>query len=541
MKLSWYAGLTVGAAFTLVGGPTAQAGGMLLPGSGAVSTSRAGAAVASASDGEALGINPAGIAKAKGTTITVSMAIISYALEFTRAGTYDAIADEALPYEGSAYPTVRNDPDLKLGFGSYQPIPVIAIVSDLGGLVPNLTVAAGLYAPNAYPFRRMCTEQAGGCRPYTFNGDFNEPPPPSRYDVMSQDAEIFVPTIAAAYSITPQLDVGGRFGVGYARFESELAIWGGLGNVNENVKQDALFKIDAKDTTVPAWGLGATFRPTPTLEFGVNYTAQMNILAKGDADSVVGPSVGLNGVPVEIGPVDDDVARCAPGGAVGKLKGCAEIALPMSATVGGRYKFLGADGRERGDVELNVGWENWSAERATDYRVVVDGQLVVDGTPSLSLKDNLVRHGLQDTFSVRVGGSYHLPVAANELILRGGVGYDTKAAKDGWLRVDIDGTARTTATVGVGYRTSRWEINAGGGAILAGTVSNGSGTCNPTTTTPSERGCNGDGNERPIAEREGADPINPVVIPESQLEAPSNHGSYSSHYVMFMLGFSTWF
>ena len=53
----------------------AEAGGLLLPGSGAISTSRAGAAVASADDGEALALNPAGLAKAKGTTITASAAI----------------------------------------------------------------------------------------------------------------------------------------------------------------------------------------------------------------------------------------------------------------------------------------------------------------------------------------------------------------------------------------------------------------------------------------------------------------------------------
>ena len=122
-----------------------HAGGLFLPGSGAVSTSRAGAAVASTEDGEALSINPAGLAKSKGTTITLSMAIISYAMEFTRRGTYDPITEEALPYEGTEYPTVKNDPSPPLGIGSYQPVPVFAVVSDLGGAVPNLTLAIGLY------------------------------------------------------------------------------------------------------------------------------------------------------------------------------------------------------------------------------------------------------------------------------------------------------------------------------------------------------------------------------------------------------------
>ena len=56
----------------------AHAGGLFLPGSGATSTSRAGAAITSADDGEALSVNPAGLAKTKGWTITISTAFIRY-------------------------------------------------------------------------------------------------------------------------------------------------------------------------------------------------------------------------------------------------------------------------------------------------------------------------------------------------------------------------------------------------------------------------------------------------------------------------------
>ncbi len=147
----------------------AHAGGLFLPGSGAISTSRAGAAVASADDGEALSVNPAGLAKTHGTTITISAAVISYAMQFTRRGTYDNLEMEDPPYEGQPFPTVKNDAKPSLGFGSFQPVPVVAIVSDLGGRVKNLHVAAGLYAPNAYPFRDMSNG-------YVFNGDFNAAP-----------------------------------------------------------------------------------------------------------------------------------------------------------------------------------------------------------------------------------------------------------------------------------------------------------------------------------------------------------------------------
>jgi hypothetical protein len=64
MKLS---ALTISAPILAVGlgaGGPAIAGGLFLPGAGAISTSRAGAGTVSADDGEALVLNPAGIAKA---------------------------------------------------------------------------------------------------------------------------------------------------------------------------------------------------------------------------------------------------------------------------------------------------------------------------------------------------------------------------------------------------------------------------------------------------------------------------------------------
>ncbi|MGE0401366.1 MAG: hypothetical protein AB7T06_31980, partial [Kofleriaceae bacterium] len=67
MKMSKLGGIAIASSLitvTLVS--QANAGGLFLPGSGATSTSRAGAAVASADDGEALSINPAGLAKSSG-------------------------------------------------------------------------------------------------------------------------------------------------------------------------------------------------------------------------------------------------------------------------------------------------------------------------------------------------------------------------------------------------------------------------------------------------------------------------------------------
>ncbi len=521
------------ALFSLVASSPALAGGLFLPGAGAVSTSRAGAGTVSSDDGEALALNPANLAKTKGTTITLSAAIISYAMQFSRSGTYDVQQDAASkePFDGTPFPTVKNDVKPKLGFGSFQPVPVFAIVSDLGGKVPGLHVAIGVYAPNAYPFRDMSQN-------YQFNSDFAKPPPGTRYDIIKQDAAVILPSVAAAYSISPKLDVGARFSAGISNIKSTTTIWTTT-NFSEDVTKDGQITIEAKDNFVPVFGLGATFRPTPEIEVAANYTSQANIVATGTASSINGHGLQIGGQEPTIGPsAADPVCQPGGGGNFDHQNACVDLALPMSAQVGGRYKFLDRDGKERGDLELDLDWEHWSADRVSNYKVVVDATayIQVNGMPSpaLDLKPSFIHHGLKDTVGARLGGSYRIPMDANEVILRGGLAYDTRAAKDGWLRADIDGAARTTIAVGAGYKMQRWEFNIGGGVILEGTSTN-PGSCNPSGLI-GELGCDGTGKETPVANRNGLDPTNPAVNDNVQAQSPVNQGKIESHYVMFMVG-----
>jgi hypothetical protein len=47
--------------------------------------------------------------------------------------------------------------------------------------------------------------------------------------------------------------------------------------------------------------------------------------------------------------------------------------------------------------------------------------------------------------------------------------------------------------------------------------------------------------QAPLADRQGPDPINPLVVPEQQFQSPVNQGVFESRYVMFMLGATAWF
>lgn len=519
---------------------TANAGGLYLPGSGAISTSRAGAAVASTDNGEAIGLNPAGVAKTSGTTVTLSLAFIDYAMTFQRRGTYDAIPDVDAPYEGQAYPLVEDASKPSTGIGQFQPIPVVAVTSDLGGAVPHLRVGAGLYAPNSYPSRELCTHQASGaCTKEDFNGDPNVLPSPARYDVVSRDAVLVMPTLAASYRVMPKLDVGARFGWGFANAKSQIHLWSAARNVVEDVGGDSLLRVNGKDNFVPSYGAGLTFRPTPELELAAVYNSEIHIDTKGTASTELGPRSG-SGVPVMVVPIDDEFAACEKGGVVGAFKACISAQLPRSAIVGARYKFLGTNEQERGDVELDLGWENWGDPAASDYRVTIDSEIVTSMGGGFGIKQNAVRHGFQDVFNARLGGSWRFPMGDNVLIARGGIGYDTAAAKKGWNRADLDGAARTTLTTGAGFRTSRMQIDAGFGLVLEGKNDN-PGDCNPISPAPDQAGCNRDGVEAPLGDRTGPDPIYPILVPEAQVQSPVNQGVFQSHYVMLMLGATTWF
>ena len=116
--------------------------------------------------------------------------------------------------------------------------------------------------------------------------------------------------------------------------------------------------------------------------------------------------------------------------------------------------------------------------------------------------------------------------------MRGGVAYDTAAAKSGWERIDFDGAARTTLAAGASFRTERLQLDLGVGTILEGTRTVGE-PCNPTLL---DRGCDGQNRDALPEDRSGADPINPLFDSRSQAENPVNHGTYSSHYLLLMLG-----
>jgi long-chain fatty acid transport protein len=505
---------------------SAHAGGIVIPGAGPQPQARAGAFVAKADDPSTLAHNPAGFAKMDGTVVTVGANFVDYDLTFRRTGNYESTGIDGADYEGSAYPAVSDQSTPSFGIGDFQAVPSIAVSTDLG--MPELPVrfGIGLFAPQGYPARTFPTQ-------LSVDGASDPAPAPQRYDIIRQEARVVLPSIAVAYSPLDDLDIGARFSWGFGTTQGQKSVWS-VRNYEEDPGAESVFTLDASDNFVPAWGLGLLYRPTDFLEIGANYRAKVEIRSKGTGNSEVGDGVigGLMTVPV-----DDQYALCEPGGEIGALKACLDIDVPQMATVGGRYIVRDADGRERADVELDVRWEDWSSASIT--RIQVDGQ-VDSGGGFLPLNSTLNKHGFQDVFSIRLGGSYSFPVAGNHLIVRGGAAHDTATAPDSWLRVDIDGKARTTLATGLAFETSRFRVDVGGGVVLEGdvTVDQCLPPDGPTVDMP---GCGPGGEEIPFAERDRPDPGQPLRGPQNQLESPFNAGTYESGYLLLSIGVTAWF
>jgi len=503
---------------------SARAGGILLPGSGPASQQRAGAFVARADDPSAMANNPAGLARTRGTVIAIGLNLIDFDETFQRSGRYELSGqDGAGNYEGQDFPEISDSSRPSLGIGGFQAIPMVVVASDLGHPEWPVRFAVGLVAPQGFPARHF-DEQVDV-------GTSDLAPGPQRYDIIEQDARIAMPSLAVSWAPLDRLAVGVRLGWGYATVHGKKAVWS-VTNYEEWPGHDAVFTIDVKDRFIPGAGAGALWRAKPWLELGAAWSAPMNVEARGTGSSKLGGNIG-GGISVETGPVPDEYAQCAPGGAVGACKACLGVDIAQTASAGARLILRDAAGNERGDLELDLAWENWS--KASTTSIIVDAQVEVDGGTSIfPLNPTLNRHGFRDVWSLRLGGSWWVPVAGHRLELRAGAAHDTATAPVSWNRVDLDGKPRTTLAGGLALTAGRVRIEAGGGLVLEPdrTVGQCRPPDGPTITSP---GCSG-GVDLPFDERTSPDPGQPLMGPKNQLESPFNAGSYQSGYLLLSLG-----
>lgn len=424
----------------------AHAGGQLVGDNGAQGTQRAGAFAAKADDPTALWFNPAGFARAT-PALYLGANLVDMTARFTRSGRYAVVAaGGGQPgFVGEAYPTVEHR-------GGPQPVPMVAAGLRLGR---RAVLGLGLMAPHGYGRRDYpdTVDTRGG----------TGAPAPQRYDTVSQAAVMVLPSVALAWRAGDRLAVGGRASLGYAATASRKFVQG-IANNAEDPAQDSDVRLSARDWGVPAFAVGVHYAASPTVELAASWTSPITIRAVGESATVLGPALRepVPGMDNYMEPLADGEVRCATGGTRDALKACATVpAIPQTVTVAARFVLRDDDGGEQGDLELDVRWEDWSA--ASDYRVVVDGKNHLLGT---RLEDTVIRHGLQDVLSVRLGMAGTVLRGGRLWFVRGGLAYDTAAAPDSWTRLDVDGLAHATAAGGLGVELGRWRLDVGGATVL---------------------------------------------------------------------------
>jgi long-subunit fatty acid transport protein len=181
------------------------------------------------------------------------------------------------------------------------------------------------------------------------------------------------------------------------------------------------------------WLLSAMVHPSKSVDIGWTVRPQIDIRAEGTVHAVAAPAAGAK--------LPDSPAVFTS-------------TLPTWIRWGGRWVKRYADGTERGDVELDLTWENWSAERADhlhaeNFTLGKNSQLDAD-----------ILHNYHDTIGVRIGGAYNVRVGdKTRIIPRLGFFYDSSSSDPRDTRIDFNTLEKFGFTAGLGFRYRGLTIN----------------------------------------------------------------------------------
>jgi long-chain fatty acid transport protein len=433
--------------------PLARAGGIdELPDHGAQALGRGATFTAKADDASALYYNVAGIARQRGTKLQISANLHFNTFYFARAGRYpDDPANPETPWGGQPFPVVRDQ-------NTSVMIPMVAMTTDLG-IFDRLTFGAGIFAPAA----------TGRTFPLGVRGM----PSPARYDFVQSNGAVFYPTLGAAYRVTKQLDIGVAGHLVVASLD-ELSVayadpGGGSCKNAEYVKCDGEGRVEASGLGGAA-SVGVLARPYPWLQIGAQLKTPSSVTANGKVKTKLG------------------------GADLPETTASVTLDMPWVARVGARY--IGMDGKfEKYDLELNGTYEAWGAAQGTGPTAVT-GDLTGSGAPTTIT----IVHKWHDTFSVRGGGAYNIPVPSfsedTVLSLRAGAFYDSSATDSAYTRLDFNTLAKVAGTLGAGIKTGAFTFNVAYAAVASIDRSVRDGDIRPSNGAKEGRFV--DGEDRPL-------------------------------------------
>lgn len=448
--------------FALFASASAQASNVTeTPDNGSEQMGRGGAWIARASDPLATAFNPAGLA-GQDTRLTLQSSFILQHTCFTRLkaandttfGSTDTLLDAT-----GHYPRVCNDIE-----PTFNPqIGLTFKVTDrlgLGALVIGPASAGEKNWPE-----------------FIADGNGEKQAAPQRYLLTRSSGIVLFPTVGAGYEVIDGLRLGASVSWGFAKIKNAAATTA-LNTDNATSANDVRANLQVRDYFIPRFSLGAIWSATDELDFAGWYQWTDAVRASGDVGTAANyyTKQNANGDESNVRYGDTIFPDCGTGRPADENK-CGsgdnakvKLAWPMEAKVGVRYhKPRGlppdsaAPNRHRRDpiaqdvfdVEANLTWANNSAIDAIQIRFPGDatgrGSLPVAGVDGGEIPPNGdIPKQYNDVFGVRLGGDYN--VLPDQLALRAGTFYETRASSGRYQNVDFVGGARFGLAAGATYR-----------------------------------------------------------------------------------------
>lgn len=382
-------------------------GGYFAGSKGARVAGRGGAFVVKADDVMAAALNPAGLARLRGTSVQAGNRFSYHGQSYERQPTLDWGATGGAVPQYVEFDKVENDtPWMLLD-------PLVGVTTDLG--LDDFGFAFLAYAPP-------------GVREQQFPLDGGQ-----RYMLVSRKGDIIDYTLSASWKYQDLFGVGASFQWIYLRnLDVSIVIDGNPYPSRANPVQaqfDILSNISVSDPFTPQLILGTWVAPTPSLQFAVSAQVIPTAWkAEGTLDT-------------EALSIDQDIELKR--GQTPANDVTMELPLPLWGRAGVRY--VGLDNkRELFDIELDVVYETWS--RVKQLTIDSNGLHAELMLETIDIGTINVDKYWNDTVGVHLGGDY---VAVPDLLtVRAGTYYETAVADPEYANVDFPTGPHVGAALG---------------------------------------------------------------------------------------------
>ena len=375
---------------------TSYAGGLFVPLGGVANTGRAGAAVVSTRDPNAIAYNPALIALNDGHQVLVDVTWGMLQFEFQRAPQIEPNGDL------TTYDKVEN---LAKGIA----IPQVLFTTDFG--TDEFGLGFGLFPPNAAP----ASFPADGAQ---------------RYAVINMANTLaFTTELAFAWRPHPRVSIG-------AGIQNVTFIFKGTGisstyfgvlSSPEDPDMDSVITVDAADYFTPSANFGIWAEPVDGFEFGIAFQLFADMKSKnGSVHAALPNHYVYERTTLEAEKMD------------------ISLSLPWSLKFGLRYKH-----GDVFDIELDGWYTRWSRQKSINiypHDVWLRTNALVD---DVLVGNFIIPRDMKDVGGFALGADWN--ILPNQLTLRAGFLYESGAAGDqNYSAFEYD-NHKIAPTIGLSY------------------------------------------------------------------------------------------